>query len=173
MADDRIEINPTRLGPIVLTVFWYAEAAVGIALGGFGLTLLESEDGWLVAALLAGSAVLVTAGLLMGSVSLSTLRIKGPVIEMDRTGFRDRRLSEQVVPWKAMRWGVFSTGRGGSSLQFDVDSPVGYRVGRANRILAAINRTLRFPPYTVMPLGTGRSVAELAEMISRFRQPGR
>lgn len=170
---ERIEIMPTRAGPLVSTVFWFAEAVLGLGLGGYGLSIAGREHGFLTATLLAGSALLVLFGVVMGAVSLAILRLDGPAIVMNAAGFRDLRLSDQTVPWKAMRWGMFSSGRGGRSLQFDVGDGMDYRTTWPHRILGAINRTFRHPPHTVMTLGTGKSVQELAEMISVFRKPTR
>lgn len=170
---ERIEIKPTRFWPAIATAFWFAEAVLGFGFGGYGLSIAGQEHWFLVATLLAGSALLVLFGLVMGAVSLAILRLDVPVIVMDAAGFRDRRLSDQTVPWKAMRWGVFSTGRGGQSLQFHVDAAMDYRTAWPHRVLGAVNKALRHPPHTVMTLGTGRSVQELAEMFARFREPSR
>ena len=168
---ERIEIQPTRFWPWVLTLFWAGEAMLGIALGGFGLTLTGREDWFIVATMVGGALLLVVFGIMMGAASWSVVTTRGPIIVMDASGFLDRRLSDQVIPWRAMRWGVFATGKGGRSLQFHADVPGGLRVRWPMRMMGRLNAALRYPPHTVMSLGTGKSVQELAGLMARFRRP--
>jgi hypothetical protein len=169
--DGRVVIEATRFWPMISAIFWLAEAALGLVLGAMGLVWIGQEDWFVVAALIGASALLAFIGVLMCGASWSVVQISGPVIVMDKSGFLDRRISDQVIPWKAMRWGIFASGRGASSLQFHADPAIGLRVKWPLRLMGRLNALFRNPPHTVLTLGTGKSVQELAGMISEFRQP--
>lgn len=169
--DGRVVIEATRVWPMILAIFWLAEAVFGLVLGGMGIAWIGQEDGFVVAGLIGASAFLVFIGVLMCGASWSVVQISGPVIVKDKTGFLDRRISDQVIPWKAMRWGVFATGRGATSLLFRTDPAISLKVKWPLRLMGRLNALFRYPPHTVLTLGTGKSVQELADMISEFRQP--
>lgn len=170
-VDKRVEIQPTRVWPVILAAFWAGEALFGLILAGLGISWIGDEDWLVVATVMGGALLLVFFGVLMGAASWAVVGISGPVIVMDRTGFLDRRLTDQVIPWKAMRWGVFATAKGARSLQFRTDPTINLKVKWPMRLMGRVNEIFRYPPHTVMTLGTGKSVQDLADMISEFRQP--
>lgn len=166
---DPIVIPVTRFWPRALALFWAAETALGLFFTGLGLAWIGQEEWLLTATLVLTGLFLALIGLMMFGVTWATVRVRGPVIEIGMAGLRDRRVSDETIPWESLRWGIFSTLRGGLSLQFHADGVGGIKWG--SRLQGAFNRPFGYPPYTLMTLGTGMSLVEFAGMISEFRQP--
>jgi hypothetical protein len=154
----------------LLTVFWIAEAVLGLVFASVGVPWLGGSDAWAGAALVVGGVFLVAVGILMAAISWEVSRLRGPAIEMSAEGFRDRRLSEAIIPWDKMSWRLVFSGKS-YSLQFDVAPEMRARIKLtwAHRWMSALNRLFGFPEYTVVTMGTGRSAGELDGMMRRFR----
>ena len=168
---ERVTIEARRGWSRAMMFFWLIEAALGLFFAGLGAALLAEEDWWLCAAMAAAGLFLFLVGVMMAGVMGRVLRIRGPVIEMDAGGFIDRRISEQKVPWAEMSWGIVRNARFGDGLYFDVtrDFARTYRAARPMTWLSAFNRPFNYPPHAVLTIGTGKSLAELAGLMERFR----
>lgn len=168
-----VTIQPTRFWPRVMLAFWLIEAVLGLMFAGMGLGWLGHEQPLLLAAVTAGGLILAFAGLVMAAVCWAAAWPGGPAIEMSPAGFRDRRIADRLIPWASMRWGIVATGRGVASLQFDVDPGLArqLQVRPGSRWTGRLNRLFGYPQFTVMPLGTGKPVQELADLMSGYAQP--
>lgn len=153
----------------IFTVLWGIEvlAGLGFAAGGFGL-LGKGETGVAVVLIIAG-LLLTIVGVVMTGISWQAARLTGPAIEMLPEGFRDRRITETVIPWSNLTWKVVFNGRA-YSLQFDVDKDVRktLHVYWAQRAMGVFNRSFNYPELTVLTLGTGKSAHQLGEILARF-----
>lgn len=170
---ETIALSGTRFWPRVMFGFWLAEAALGFAFAAKGAYSIGDEPLIFPAALIVGGAFLASAGLLMAAVCWAAMRPGGPAVEMTSEGFRDRRIADQLIPWSGIRWGIVATPRGSNSLQFDVD-PVTAKQLRPRwgmKWMGKLNRLFGYPEFTVMPLGTGKSIDHLAGLMSEYRQP--
>ncbi len=168
LTDQTVRVPARRGQALLLCIFWapVVGAALIFLLGGLWLLLSRPIAG----------AILVTCGTIllpittaMLAICLQCLRLEGPLVELGSDGLRDRRISDETLPWDRLTWRSVTTPRGPAPPQFRTELRIDARW--PYRLLAVLNMVLRQPPYTVLPLATGKSAAELAELMSRFRAP--
>jgi hypothetical protein len=168
--DEPVSLGPTRPWPLIQAVLWTAGALGGLAALGGGLMFMADGEPLLFSlTMLAGGALLAVLGAMMAGLCWHTALAEGPVIAMSAEGFRDCRISPDRIAWEGLSWGLFYGGKGNRSLQFETPVPIAVRWPM--RLLARLNRLTGTPPYAVLSLGTGRSAAELAALMARFREP--
>ena len=169
---DPVIIENRPLRACLMALLWLAETGFGVLVAATGGRWLgPTENGAAVLAIGAG-AIAVAAGVVMALIAGRAACLKGAAIEMTAEGFRDRRLSDRLVPWPAMDWKVVFNGSA-YSLHFDLAAEARrhYRVGLANHAVCLFNRAFRYPEFTVLTLGTAKSAHQIAKLMDRFR-PG-
>ncbi len=154
----------------LLLPLWIIQTAMGLVFALAGLRLLGPGENGAAAVLIILGLVLAAAGVVMTGLSWRSAWLKGPAIEMTAEGFRDRRLSDQLIPWAALSWKLVFNGRG-HAVQIDVAEPWRGNLGGfwAQRALGRFNRLFRHPEFTVLTLGTGRSAHAIAALLARFK----
>jgi hypothetical protein len=168
LTDQTVRIPARRGQAVLLCIFWapVAGAALIFLLGGLWLLLSRPLAGAILATC---GVILLPITTAMLAICLQCLRLDGPLIELSPDGLRDRRISEETLPWERLIWRAVATPRGPAPPQFWTDRPIAARW--PYRLLAILNMVLRQPPYTVLPPATGKTAAELAALMSRFRAP--
>ncbi|WP_344316611.1 STM3941 family protein [Actinoplanes couchii] len=98
---------------------------------------------------------------------------RGPVVEVDSAGIRDRRLSEQVIPWAAVRDIGRTTVQRQEfvTLALDPAFEQSYLSGR-NRFLQRLNSGAGWPGVQISTVGLSVRTGELFEAIIREQQAG-
>lgn len=167
-ASQTIRIEARRGQALLLCIFW--APVTGAAL----LFLLAGL--WLVPRNPLAGAVLTTCGAILlpitsaiVAICLHSLLMNGPILELGPDGFRDRRICDETLPWQQLSWRSVTTPRGPAPPQFRTNQPIPARW--PYRLLVALNTLLRQPPYAVLPLATGKSATELADLMARFHAP--
>jgi hypothetical protein len=164
--DEHVTFGPTRFWPRFQAVLWTLETLLGVGAVAGGVWQL-AEGRWPVGAgLVVMGAVLAPVGLSMAGLSWITARARGPVVEMTPLGFRDIRISADLIPWQGFRWDLCAAGRGRVSLQVGSAQPC--RLRWPTRLQAPLNRLTGNPPWTVLTLGTGASAEDIAAQLRRF-----
>ncbi len=158
--------------PRVTTVFWALETAVGLLFAALGTAWLGGDENGAPVLMIVMGLMLALAGAVMTNVVWQAARLKGPAILASEHGFQDRRLSEQKIGWDHLQWKVVFNGRNWS-LRFDIDDTLRsqFRVCWGNRVLALLNRALRYPAFGVMTLGTSMGTNDLSAVMSKFKKP--
>ncbi len=161
-------IEARRGQALLLCIFWAPVTGAALLFLLAGLWLLPRNP--LAGAILAtcGAILLPVTGAIM-AICLQSLRVDGPILELGPAGLRDRWICDETIPWEHLTWRSVTTPRGPAPPQFRTNRLIPTRW--PYRLLAVLNTLLRQPPYTVLPLATGRSAAELSELIARFREP--
>lgn len=176
MSRRRLEIEASRPHAVFAVLAFGAVSAVFAALPIWGLVrVAEGEAN--VWAMLAISVVIVAVGLIVWThfvIAVQTLVMRGPIITIGPEGFRDRRISEDTVPWDNFLWSrdrvkigyvgqIGITGRQVDEVVFDVEGP--YRVTPHYRLLGVASRVLCKSPWRVVTIGTGVQVPEIVRAI--------
>ena len=166
---DTVTIANRPLTARLLLLFWVAEVAVGLLFARAGARLVGPSENGGAAVLIVMGLVLVAAGIVMAGLCWRSGRITGAAIELGPEGLLDRRLSDQRLPWQAIRWKVIFNGRS-YAVQFDLAEPTrsDARIHWPQRALGLLSRSLRQPEFTVSTLGTGLSAHALAKRLERF-----
>ncbi len=160
---------PARRGQaLLLCIFWapVAAAALAFLLGGLWLMPGKPLAGGILAAC---GAILLPITAAMFAICLRCLRLDGPILEFGPNGLMDRRICDDPLPWATLTWRSVVTPRGPSPPQFHTNRAVAAHW--PYRLLAILNLALRQPPYAVLPLATGKTAGELADLMARFRAP--
>ncbi len=105
----------------------------------------------------------------MSEVSWRVARLKGAAIEMTDQGFRDRRLSETLIPGATSTGGSFSTASPGAFSSIWHQAARCHRVSWGNRMMGKLNRTFKYPEFTILTLGTGKTAHEIADLMKAFK----
>lgn len=117
-------------------------------------------------------------------IAVQTVMISGPVITIGPEGFRDRRISPEIVPWERFRWsrhrfrstaipGQGAVGRRSvDEVGFEVDGP--YRARLHYRALAVLYRTfLRGAGWRIVLSGLRARPDQIAGAIRPYARPAR
>jgi len=149
-------------------VFWAAEALLGLAFATYGVTL--GEEGWFVATMLGLGVFLALIGALLAVLSFSRARIKGPLLAIGPEGLRDSGVADRVIPWPAISWRYVIYFRG-AAIMYDIDERLAgpLALSLPHRILAAMNRALGYGRFSLMTMGTGKSLEELSRLLSAYK----
>lgn len=166
-----VAISNRPLWARLFAALWAAEAVMGGVFAATGVArLAPAENGMAVLMILFG-ALLAVAGTVMADVSWRAARLDGPALEFTAATFRDRRLSEQAIPWEAVEWRVVFNGLS-HGVQFDLapHHRASYRTRWSHRILGVFNRAFRYPEFSVTTVGTGLGVQQLAALMECFKK---
>jgi hypothetical protein len=169
---DPIVIANRPLRARILAVFWIVETVVGLAFATTGMRGFGASENGLAGVMIFGGLLLSMVGVVLAATATRIALLEGPAIVMNAKGLIDRRLCEQVIPWKAISWKVIFNGRA-YSLQFDVKPPwrKELKVYWQQRLMGRINRMFKYPELTVATLGTGLDAHDLAARMKRFKAP--
>ena len=156
----------------LLVPFWAIEVLMGLYFAWIGLSRLGPGENGMAVLLLVMGLLLAAAGVVMTGLALRVALLKGDALEFTEDGFRDRRLSPDLIPWEALRWKIIFNGRG-HSLQFDLEPSVrkGFRAYWHQHALARFNRLFKQPEFTVVTLGTGLDARDIGKRLETFKAP--
>jgi hypothetical protein len=165
----RMVIHATTFGAKIVLVFWLCLMGFGVFLLAMGPWLV---DDWMlyVLAMVPSGLFFVWVGANLGMAAWYTLRFKHEMVVFDTSGFCDRRISPNLIPWADLEWRTAIGGKS-VSLMFDVKPAIRQELVLTfpARQLAVLNRLTGYPQFTVMSLGTGKSAMELASLMSQFK----
>lgn len=104
-------------------------------------------------------------------LTLDRARIKGPLLTIGPEGLRDTSISDLLIPWPAFSWRYASYFRG-AAIMYDIDEAITgpLTLSLPIRILAAINRAFGYGRFSLMTMGTGKSLEELAALLSTHKR---
>jgi hypothetical protein len=167
---DAVTLPNHPLTARLLLPVWVVQTGMGLVFALAGLRLLGPGENGGAAVLIILGLVLAAAGVVMTALSWRSAWLKGTAIEMTAEGFRDRRLSAELIPWEAVSWKLVFNGRS-HAVQIDIAAPWRERLSIfwAQRALGRFNRLLRHPEFTVLTLATGRSAHDIAALITPFK----
>ena len=163
-----VSISNRPFWAIVFTVFWVVEIVFGGFIIATGVSWLGGRENGAAVVIILGGVLVMAAGVMMVDVSWQVARLKGAAIEITPQGFRDRRLNETVIAWADITHKVVFNGRA-YSLQFDLtpQARAGYCVSWGNRMMGALNRFFKYPEFTIVTLGTGKTAHEIARLMDK------
>ncbi|MBN8993870.1 MAG: hypothetical protein J0H94_01500 [Rhizobiales bacterium] len=149
-------------------VFWVASALLGLAFATHGAGF--GEEGWYVTLMVGLGLFITLVGTILGVLSFARARIRGPLLTIGPEGLRDAGVSDRLIPWPALSWRHEVYFRG-AAIMYDVDETVTgpLTLGLPIRILAAANRAFGYGRFSLMTMGTGKSLEELAELLSAYK----
>jgi hypothetical protein len=149
-------------------VFWFAEAVLGVAFAAYGATSIEED--WYVVTMVGLGLFLAFAGLVMGVLAFARAGIEGPLLTIGSDGLCDAGVSDKLIPWQALSWRYESYFRG-AAIMYDVDETITgpLTLSVPIRILAAANRAFGHRRFSLMTMGTGKSLNELTKLLSAYK----
>lgn len=149
-------------------VFWTAEAVLGLAFAAYGAFF--GEEGWFVAIMVGLGLFLAAVGTVLAVLTFDRARIKGPLLTIGPDGLRDAGVSDRLIPWRALSWRHEVYFRG-AAIMYEVDEMITGPLAPSLpiRILAAANRAFGYGRFSLMTMGTGKSLEELARFLSAYK----
>lgn len=149
-------------------VFWAAEAILGLAFATYGAAF--GEESWFVAFMVGIGLFLAFAGAVMAILAFGRARIEGPLLTIGPDGLRDAGVSDKLIPWPALSWRHEVYFRG-AAIMYEVDETVTgpLELSLPVRILAVANRAFGHGRFSLMTMGTGKSLDELAGLLSAYK----
>ncbi|MGE0006753.1 MAG: hypothetical protein AB7S92_14305 [Parvibaculaceae bacterium] len=161
--------------PLVLRafgVFWLAEALLGLAFAAYGV--LSGGEGWFVVVMVGLGLFLAVVGILLGVPTFGRAGIEGPLLTIGPEGMRDAGVCDRLISWPALSWRHVVYFRG-AAIMYDIDEKITgpLELSLPIRILAAANRALGYGRFSLMTMGTGKSLGELATLLSAYKPESR
>lgn len=149
-------------------VFWAAEAVLGLAFAAYGA--ISGEEDWFVAVMVGLGLFLAFVGTVLAVLTFSRARITGPLLTIGPEGLRDAGVSDRLIPWPALSWSYEVYFRG-AAIMYDVDETITGPLAPSLpiRILAGANRAFGYGRFSLMTMGTGKSLEELAKLLSAYK----
>ncbi|MCC7347195.1 MAG: hypothetical protein IT538_07325 [Variibacter sp.] len=149
-------------------VFWAAEAVLGLAFASYGAFF--GEEGWYVAMMVGLGLFLAVVGAVLGVLTFDRARIRGPLLTIGPDGLRDAGVSDRLISWRALSWRYEVYFRG-AAIMYDVDESITgpLALSLPVRILARANRAFGYGRFSLMTIGTGKSLEELAKLLSAYK----
>jgi hypothetical protein len=149
-------------------VFWAAEAVLGLAFATYGAFF--GEQGWFAATMVGLGLFLAAVGTVLAVLTFARAGIKGPLLTIGPEGLRDAGVSDRLIPWQALSWRHEVYFRG-AAIMYDVDETITgpLALSLPVRILAVANRAFGHRRFSLMTMGTGKSLDELAEFLSAYK----
>jgi hypothetical protein len=149
-------------------VFWVGEAVLGLAFAAYGAT--SGEEDWYVAVMVGLGLFLAFVGTVLGVLTFRRAGIKGPLLTIGPDGLRDAGVCDRLIPWQALSWRYEVYFRG-AAIMYDVDETTTgpLTLSLPVRILAAANRAFGYGRFSLMTMGTGKSLEELAKLLSAYK----
>jgi hypothetical protein len=130
------------------------------------------EEAWFTSVAVGVSLFLVWVGYFFAAKAWRRLRDHEDPITIGPAGLLDRSVSERPIPWSDItNLHIFTTGRGGSCVVFDLVDGAAERAGvHANvRRSAVVNRAFVYS-YQIQHFGTEANVERLVEAIAPFAE---
>lgn len=149
-------------------VFWAAEAVLGIAFAAYGA--ISGGEDWYVAIMVGLGLFLAAVGTVLAVLTFARARIRGPLLAIGPDGFLDAGVSGRLIPWRALSWRYEVYFRG-AAIMYDVDETITgpLALSLPIRILAAANRAFGYGRFSLMTMGTGKSLGELEKLLSAYK----
>jgi hypothetical protein len=149
-------------------VFWTAGAILGLVFAAYGA--IFGEEGWYVVVMVGLGLFLALVGTVLAVLTFDRAGIKGPLLTIGPDGLRDAGVSDKLIPWQALSWRYEVYFRG-AAIMYDVDETITGPLTPSLpvRILAVANRAFGHRPFSLMTMGTGKSLDELAKLLSAYR----
>ena len=149
-------------------MFWVAEAILGLVFAFYGANF--PDEIWFGNVMVGLGLLLAFVGTVLGGLSFSRAGIKGPLIAIGPDGLLDAGVCDRVIPWRALSWRYEVYFRG-STIMYDVDETITgpLTLSLPIQILAIVNRVLGHGRFSLMTMGTGKSLDELAKLLSAYR----
>ncbi len=174
LTPEELEPSPTLVvpnSPLVVRafgVFWAVEAVLGLGFATYGAVF--GEEGWFVAIMMGLGLFLAFVGTVLAVLTFHRARIEGPLLTIGPDGLRDAGVSDRLIPWRALSWRYEVYFRG-AAIMYDVDEAITgpLALSLPVRILAVANRALGYGRFSLMTMGTGKSLEELAKLLSAYK----
>ena len=117
---------------------------------------------------------LAVVGILLGVPTFGRAAIEGPLLTIGPEGMRDAGVCDRLIPWPALSWRHVVYFRG-AAIMYDIDEKITgpLELSLPIRILAAANRALGYGRFSLMTMGTGKSLEELATLLSAYKPESR
>jgi len=153
-------------------VFWALEALLGVTFAGYGV--VSGEERWFVATMLGLGLFLAFIGTVLAVLSFARARIKGPLLVIGPEGLRDSGVAGRMIPWEAISWRHVVYFRG-AAIMYEIDETVSgpLELSLPVRILAVFNRAFGYERFSLMTMGTGKSLGELSELLAAYKPESR
>lgn len=153
-------------------VFWILEALLGLIFAGAGVVL--GGEWWFVATMLGLGLFLAFVGSLLAALSFARSRIKGPLLIIGPEGLRDAGIVNRMIPWPAISWRYVVYFRG-ASIMYEIDEAIAgpLNLSLPVRIMALFNRAFGYERFSLMSMGTGKSLEELSQLLSAYKPESR
>lgn len=151
-------------------VFWVAEALLGLGFATFGA--FAGEEDWFVTLMVGLGLFLAFVGTVLAVLTFDRARIEGPLLTIGPEGLRDAGVSDRLIPWPALSWRYEVYFRG-AAIMYDVDETVTGPLALSGpiRILAVANCLFGHGRFSLMTMGTGKSLEELVTLLSVYKPP--
>ncbi len=169
--DPVLTAHPNALRCALALTLWALMLLAALMVLALAVELMGSVA-WAGLIFLALGLATGAAGLVGVLGVLDMLRLPEPILSIGPDGLRDRRLSDALIPWEAIRWRrvILSTTRAnGDTVQLWIDTDVPIRP--AMRALALGNRLVGRPPYSVLTFALGIQTDAIAGAMNRFKRP--
>lgn len=149
-------------------VFWLVEALLGLGFATFGAFFGEEE--WFAMLMVGLGLFLAFVGTVLAVLTFARARIEGPLLTIGPEGLRDAGVSDKLIPWSALSWRYEVYFRG-AAIMYDVDETITGPLALSGpiRILAIANRVFGYGRFSLMTMGTGKSLEELVKLLSAYK----
>jgi hypothetical protein len=149
-------------------VFWTAGAILGLAFATHGA--IFGEEDWYVAVMVGLGLFLAFVGTVLAVLTFNRAKINGPLLTIGPDGLCDASVSDRLIPWQALSWRYEVYFRG-AAIMYDVDETITgpLALSLPIRILAIANRAFGYGRFSLMTMGTGKSLEELAKLLSAYK----
>lgn len=163
--------HPNALRCALALALWALMVLAAVMVVAMSFELLASVP-WAGLIFLAMGLATGAAGVIGVWGALDMLRLPAPALSISAGGLRDRRLSEALIPWDAIRWRrvILSTTRAnGDTVQLWIEGD--FPIRAPMRALALANRLVGRPPYSVLTFGLGIQTDAIAKAMNRYKRP--
>lgn len=174
ISESRIRLAFLLIGVVVLVLgsLLIVTLCTGAYLGLFGSAPGTPGDlPWLMGGDLIGTLGIVFFGAIGIQIARRLCEVFGAVVILSADGFKDRRISPQLIPWAAILsvsdpWG----GHGGRGFFVEVDPKFAatIQVSRASRLVATGNRLMGYRGFWVVT-GSLKSLAD-GTLLDKMRE---
>jgi hypothetical protein len=149
-------------------LFWVVGAILGLVFAAYGV--ISGGERWYVAVMVGLGLFLAFAGTVLAVLTFDRARIEGPLLAIGPDGLRDAGVSDKLIPWQALSW-RYETYFRGAAIMYDVDEAITgpLTLSLPVRILAAANRAFGHRRFSLMTMGTGKSLGELTKILSAYK----
>lgn len=152
--------------------FWTLEALLGFVFAGAGFVI--GGEAWFTAIMLGLGLFLAFVGTLLAVLSFARARIKGPLLIIGPGGLRDSAVVDRLLPWPAISWRYVIYFRG-AAIMYEIDEKIAgpIRLTAPVWIMSLINRAFGYERFSLMTMGTGKSLEELSRLLAAYKPESR